>query len=238
MENLTNGMLLSEDIIYLQPTASIELYNIIHYLQYSLSIPSDIKFNNTRFVLLNLNRTLPSSGRTNEEQTLYLVLLLITEINLQISNVLSYSSGSVKYLTLSISNNYKQVIKTQYLCGAWTIGSFPHKTITYTLRYQCTNQFTIFPIAQMEVGYCFVGSLVATKPENNKINELCDYLCYSSDKSLTRNACKSFHSVFNLNFYHHHANIFIIIEVLKIFDISNKYVFKKRTSNCNIPKKK
>lgn len=36
--------------------------------------------------------------------------------------------GSVKYLTLSISNNYKQVIKTKYLCGAWTLGSFPHKT--------------------------------------------------------------------------------------------------------------
>jgi len=48
---------------------------------------------------------------------------------------------------------------------------------------------------------------------------------------MNTNACKSFHSEFNSNVYHHHPNIFKIIEVLKMFQ-TNTYT-KIRTSDLN-----
>ncbi|KAE9533520.1 hypothetical protein AGLY_009158 [Aphis glycines] len=39
----------------------------------------------------------------------------------------------------------------------------------------------------------------------------------SSDRIHTTNACESFHSNFNSNFYHQHPHIFKIIEILKLF---------------------
>lgn len=79
---------------------------------------------------------------------------------------------------------------------------------------------------------------MAEKPENNKINESCDYLVINyieenstlppsiwatgrSSRSLTTyllTACESFHSEFNSNLYYHHPSIFKKIEVLKIFE--------------------
>jgi len=38
------------------------------------------------------------------------------------------------------------------------------------------NIFGLPFLNPIKVGHCFVGSFMAKKPENNKINELCDYL--------------------------------------------------------------
>jgi len=44
----------------------------------------------------------------------------------------------------------------------------------------------------------------------------------------TTNACESFHSDFNSNFYHQHSHIIKIIEILKLFQV-NTYI-KIRTT--------
>jgi hypothetical protein len=96
------------------------------------------------------------------------------------------------------------------------------------------------------VGECFVDSFMSVKPDNNVINEFCEYLVTnyirenstflpniwaiaSSCRSFSSNACKSFLLEFNSNFYHHHPNLFKIIKVLKILQI-NTYI-KIRTSD-------
>ncbi|KAE9524508.1 hypothetical protein AGLY_015096, partial [Aphis glycines] len=106
-----------------------------------------------------------------------------------------------------------------------------------TLRYQCTKQLTlsfrqhkygniVFTLARLgtvklnnilglpflnpiEVGHCFVGSFMATKSENNKINEVYDYLFFfPSARNLTTNTCENFHSELISNFCHHHPLIY------------------------------
>ncbi|CAI6364293.1 unnamed protein product [Macrosiphum euphorbiae] len=103
-----------------------------------------------------------------------------------------------------------------------------------------------------EVAECFTEYFMADKPENAAITEFCDYLVdnYISNESIfppkmwarqcsdrvhTTNACESFHSDFNSNFYHQHPNIFKIIEILKLFQV-NTYIKIRTTINNPKPK--
>jgi hypothetical protein len=85
-----------------------------------------------------------------------------------------------------------------------------------------------------EVSDCFAFDFAEIQPEDSKITALADYLCEnyiaensrfppsmwaekSSNTERTTNACESFHSRFNSNFYSCHPPIFSFIEVLKNF---------------------
>jgi len=93
---------------------------------------------------------------------------------------------------------------------------------------------------------------MADKPENTVIIEFCDYLIDTTNESIfppkmwarqcadrvhTTNACESFHSDFNSNFYHQHPHIFKIIDIFKLFQV-NTYIKIRNTIINTKPKKK
>lgn len=83
-----------------------------------------------------------------------------------------------------------------------------------------------------EVENCFVEDLYSVIPQNEKVIKYADYLVdnYISDEAIfkpeiwasctnsrerTTNACESFHSQFNKNFYSPHPDIYRFLDVLK-----------------------
>ena len=96
------------------------------------------------------------------------------------------------------------------------------------------NIFGLIFLNPNEVGSCFVDDFMSTIPSDIKFQMFADYLTdnyidnnslfppyiwvvASSSSSFTTNACESFHSKFNSEFYHPHPQIFSFIKVLTDF---------------------
>lgn len=96
------------------------------------------------------------------------------------------------------------------------------------------NIFGLIFLNPNEVGSCFVDDFMSTIPHDIKFQMFADYLTdnyidnnslfppyiwavASSSSTHTTNACESFHSKFNAEFYHPHPQIFSFIKVLTDF---------------------
>lgn len=104
------------------------------------------------------------------------------------------------------------------------------------------------------VGDCFVDDFMAEMPASEKLQAFCDYLVetYIEENSLfppsmwaelscnrqrTTNACESFHSKYNSQFYSCSPDIYRFLEVLKQIQLDSKIAInssktKKKERNC------
>lgn len=100
-----------------------------------------------------------------------------------------------------------------------------------------------------QVGDFFVNAIFGEMPDDERLKRFCDYLVetYIDEHSTfppkvwasmteemcrTTNACESFHSAFNANFYYAHPNLYHFIDILKDFQIST-YVKIRSTNKEN-----
>lgn len=102
-----------------------------------------------------------------------------------------------------------------------------------------------------DVGDCFAYDFAEIQPEDEKVSKYADYLVdnyigeeasfppelwaeCSDSIERTTNACESFHSRFNSNFYSTHPNIFAFIEVLKQFQTDTYVKLQSLTEKVRI----
>lgn len=102
-----------------------------------------------------------------------------------------------------------------------------------------------------DVGDCFAYDFAELQPEDEKVSKYADYLVdnyigeeasfppelwaeCSDSIERTTNACESFHSRFNSNFYSTHPNIFAFIEVLKQFQTDTYVKLQSLTEKVRI----
>lgn len=115
-------------------------------------------------------------------------------------------------------------------CGLIREYKFADSEISKWLKYIFGLPF----LPPLEVEESFIFDFMAIQPKDTRIEKFSDYILdnyigdhatfppemwatLSESLELTTNACESFHSRFNDNFYHSHPNIFHFIDVLKNF---------------------
>lgn len=102
-----------------------------------------------------------------------------------------------------------------------------------------------------DVGECFAFDFAEIQPQDERISKYADYLVdnYIGEEATfppelwaecsdsierTTNACESFHSRFNSNFYSTHPNIFAFVEVLKQFQTETYVKLQSLTEEVRI----